>query len=180
MAHDIWQISVWLTCTWLCTYITRPFDERLTRVTSFSDWERERGLPLSVHICAACWCTKWAWKYDRSFTEKSRCIITRVDTFWGICGWLVVFNVPSTVRSFRDGTPFTVPCEGCEARFLHRTNRESNLGPSCRSPLHNCCTMQAPMGICEYIPWIFSVFLKLLITSKGNVTDEKDRTYIKV
>ena len=34
-------------------------------------------------------------------------------------GWLVVFNVPSTARSFRDGTPpppFTVPCEGREAR----------------------------------------------------------------
>ena len=30
--------------------------------------------------------------------------------------WLVVFNVPSTARSFRDGTPFTVPCEGREAR----------------------------------------------------------------
>ena len=29
---------------------------------------------------------------------------------------LVVFNVPSTARSFRDGTPFTVPCEGREAR----------------------------------------------------------------
>ena len=26
--------------------------------------------------------------------------------------WLVVFNVPSTARSFREGTPFTVPCEG--------------------------------------------------------------------
>ena len=29
--------------------------------------------------------------------------------------WLVVFNIPSTARSFRDGTPFTVPCEGREA-----------------------------------------------------------------
>ena len=27
-------------------------------------------------------------------------------------GWLVVFNVPSTARSFRNGTPFTVHCEG--------------------------------------------------------------------
>ena len=33
-------------------------------------------------------------------------------------GWLVLFYVPSTARSFRDGTPFTVPCEGREARFL--------------------------------------------------------------
>ena len=33
-----------------------------------------------------------------------------------LVGWLVVFNVPSTSRSFRDGTLFTVPCEGREAR----------------------------------------------------------------
>ena len=32
-----------------------------------------------------------------------------------LVGGLVVFNVPSTVRSFRDGTPFTVPCQGREA-----------------------------------------------------------------
>ena len=33
-----------------------------------------------------------------------------------LVGGLVVFSVPSTARSFRDGTPFTVPCEGREAR----------------------------------------------------------------
>ena len=42
-----------------------------------------------------------------------------------LVGWLVVFYVPSQ-RSHRQRghletvTPFTVPCEGCEARFLHR------------------------------------------------------------
>ena len=30
--------------------------------------------------------------------------------------WLVVFYVQSTPRSFRDSIPFTVPCEGREAR----------------------------------------------------------------
>ena len=30
-------------------------------------------------------------------------------------GWLVVFYVPSTARSFREGIP-SVPCEGCGAR----------------------------------------------------------------
>ena len=54
-------------------------------------------------------------------------------------GWLVVFNVPSTARSFKDGTPFTVSCEGREARFLHRSHRESNPGPLRGSPLHNRC-----------------------------------------
>ena len=33
-----------------------------------------------------------------------------------LVGWLIVFNVPLTARSFRDGTPFTVPCEGREAQ----------------------------------------------------------------
>ena len=33
-----------------------------------------------------------------------------------LVGWLVVLNVPSTARSFRDAPPFTVPCEGREAR----------------------------------------------------------------
>ena len=32
------------------------------------------------------------------------------------CCLLLVFNVPSIARSFRDGTPFTVPCDGREAR----------------------------------------------------------------
>ena len=39
------------------------------------------------------------------------------DTVIYIYSWLVVFNVPSTARSFRDGTPFTVPSEGCEVQF---------------------------------------------------------------
>ena len=40
-------------------------------------------------------------------------------TYGWLLGWLVVFNVPSTARSFRDGTPFTVPCKGLEARKIH-------------------------------------------------------------
>ena len=35
---------------------------------------------------------------------------------------------------------FTVPCEGREARFLHRTHRESN--PGLRTAVH--CTTSAP------------------------------------
>ena len=31
---------------------------------------------------------------------------------------LVVFYLESTARSFREGTPFTVPCKGREAQFL--------------------------------------------------------------
>ena len=39
--------------------------------------------------------------------------------------------------------PFTVPCEGCEDWFLHRSHRESNPGPSRGSPLHNRCATPA-------------------------------------
>ena len=47
-----------------------------------------------------------------------------------------MFYVPSTARSFRDGTPFIVPCEGREARFLHRSHRKSNSGLLHGRPLH--------------------------------------------
>ena len=40
--------------------------------------------------------------------------------------------------------PFIVPCEGGEARFLHRSHRESNPGPSRGSPLHYRCLTTAP------------------------------------
>ena len=41
--------------------------------------------------------------------------------------------------------PFTVPCEGREARFLHRSQRESNPGPSRGSLLRYRCTTQATL-----------------------------------
>ena len=62
-------------------------------------------------------------------------------------GWLVVFYVPPTARSFRYGAPITVPCKGREARFLHRSHRESYPMSSHGSPLHNRCAMPAPLGL---------------------------------
>ena len=44
--------------------------------------------------------------------------------------------------------PFTVPCEGREARFLHCSHQESNPGPSCGSPLHYSCATLAPLCVC--------------------------------
>ena len=41
-------------------------------------------------------------------------------------------------------TPFTVPCEGREARFLHRPLQESNPGPVRGSPLQNRCATPDP------------------------------------
>ena len=62
-----------------------------------------------------------------------------------LVGWLVY--VPLTARSFRDAPPFIIPCEGREARFLHRSNRESNPVPLRGSSLHYRCAMAAPRGL---------------------------------
>ena len=40
--------------------------------------------------------------------------------------------------------PFTVPCEGREARKIHRSDQELNPGPSHGSPLRYRCATQAP------------------------------------
>ena len=58
-----------------------------------------------------------------------------------------MFYIRLTARSFRDGTPFTVPCGGREARFLHRSHRELNPGPSRGSPLHHRIASWAPFKI---------------------------------
>ena len=46
------------------------------------------------------------WHYLQFKAKKSK--KTQV-TFGWLIGWLVVFNVPSTARSFRDGTPIYCP-----------------------------------------------------------------------
>ena len=68
-------------------------------------------------------------------------------------GLLVVFYVPSTARSFRDGNP--IYCEGCEAWFLHLPHQESNPGLLRGSPLvalHNPCATPAPQLIMKLVP----------------------------
>ena len=74
----------------------------------------------------------------------------------GCVGWLVVFNVPSTARSLfllETAPPFTVPCEGLEARQIHRYDRELNPGPSHGSPLRYRCATQAPLMCCKSLKY---------------------------
>ena len=55
-------------------------------------------------------------------------------------GWLVGLLCLTSHRQRGDletAPPFTVPCEGREAQFLHRPHRESNPGSLRSSPLHN-------------------------------------------
>ena len=64
--------------------------------------------------------------------------------FYRIDGWLIGWLCFMSHRQqghFETAAPFTVPCEGCEARFIHRSHRESNPGPSHGSPLHYHCAM---------------------------------------
>ena len=53
-------------------------------------------------------------------------------------GWLVVFYVPSTAMSLRDNPIYW-------KSVLHRSQRESNPGPSRGSPLHYRCATPAPL-----------------------------------
>ena len=41
--------------------------------------------------------------------------------------------------------PFTVPCEGHDAQWIHRPDRESNPGPSRGSPLRYRCATETPL-----------------------------------
>ena len=56
--------------------------------------------------------------------------------------------------------PFTVPCEGHEAKFLHCSHWVLNPGLSRGRPLHNSCTTPAPLIISNSISlwgnkWLF-------------------------
>ena len=82
---------------------------------------------------------KWKLLKNMVITILSSPPVKAIEHDFDLVGWLDMFHVSSTTRAFRDGTPFTVPCEGREARFLHRSHRESNLGSSRGSPLHYRC-----------------------------------------
>ena len=69
---------------------------------------------------------------------------------------------------------FTVPCEGSEVLFLHRSHRESNPGSSRGNPLHYCSAMPAPpiregfvKGTVSYenISYLNSVWINLSVTT---------------
>ena len=47
---------------------------------------------------------------------------------------LVCFTSHRQRGHLKTAPPFTVPCEGREARQIHRSHRESNPGPSHGSP----------------------------------------------
>ena len=69
--------------------------------------------------------------------------VTMYHPSW-LYGWLC-FTSHQQRGHLETALPFTVPCEGREVRFLHRSHRESNPGPSRGSPLHYHCATPAPL-----------------------------------
>ena len=62
-------------------------------------------------------------------------------------GWLVGWLCLTSHRQLGNlemAPPFTVPCEGQDARVLHRSHWRSNPGASRDSPLRYRCTTPAP------------------------------------
>ena len=80
-------------------------------------------------------------------TQLYDAVIVVVSQKLGRKCWLVGWLCLTSHRQ-RDhlGTepPFTVPCEGRVARFLHRPHWESNPGWLLGSPLHYRCATPAP------------------------------------
>ena len=60
-----------------------------------------------------------------------------------LVGWLY-FTSHRQRGHLETAPPFTVPCEGREARFLNRSHRESNPGSLRGSPLNYLCATPAP------------------------------------
>ena len=60
-----------------------------------------------------------------------------------VVGWLC-FTSHQQQGHLETSPPFTVPCEGHEARFVHISKRASNPGPSGGSPLHYRWVTPAP------------------------------------
>ena len=97
--------------------------------------EERRSLKYQDKLCHLRQCAGHGWQGQGGMTFSFYCI--------KISCWLVVFYILSTERSFRDSSPFTGPCKGREARFLHCPHRESNPGRVRGSLLRNCCATPA-------------------------------------
>ena len=79
-----------------------------------------------------------------------------------LVGWLVGWLCLTSHRQrghLETAPPFTVPCEGREARQIHRSDRELNPGPSHGSPLRYRCATRAPLtNLYQLIYQILSLY----------------------
>ena len=84
------------------------------------------------------------------------CLYLDIQVYMSV-GWLC-FTSHRQLGHLETAPQFTVPCEGREARFLHRSHWESNPGPSRGSPLHYRCTTPAPLYMSEWYSSIKTYF----------------------
>ena len=78
-----------------------------------------------------------------------------------LVGWLC-FTSHRQRGHLETAPPFTVPCEGHKALFLHRSHRESNLWQSRDSPLHYRCATPAPHDILKTGRYGCTIPIKIL------------------
>ena len=81
--------------------------------------------------------------------------------------WLVLWLcfTPHRQRGHLEtAPPFTVPCEGHEARLIHRTHWESNPGPSRGSPLLYRCATPAP-----FLSLIFKISCAIMLITSVDI-----------
>ena len=70
-------------------------------------------------------------------------LLQKIVAYCWLVGWLCLTSDRQRGH-LETAPPFTVHCEGREARQIHCSHRESNPGPSGGSPLRYCCNTQAP------------------------------------
>ena len=134
--------------TLLSVSFIRPASRWMMYATAVlsSIWCTRKQVPAWVmcsHSSYRLYRTKMMWLYFVSYTHTYIYIYIYIYIPINVVGWLCLTSHRHREMA-RDGTPFTVLCEGREARFLHLSKRESNPRSSCGSTLLNCCTMPAP------------------------------------
>ena len=70
--------------------------------------------------------------------EEFMCHIIMLILYSMLVCWLCIMSHRQRGH-LETAPPFTVPCEGRGAQFLHCSHWESNPGPSCGSPLYYRC-----------------------------------------
>ena len=108
------------------------------------------------------------WLCFTSHRQRGHLEMAPTNSYCSFCkniiwlvGWLC-FTSHRQRGHLETAPPFTVSCQGREARFIHRSNRESNRGPSHDIPLHYCCATQAPHVIWNINLGIWIIILHCL------------------
>ena len=120
----------------------------------FQTWRKDKNTSsVSAPSTMAVWANPaklprptWHETLSVSTKNKLRFCYWELLNWCRLVGWLC-FMSPWQRGNLEMAPTFTVPYGGREARFLHRSHRESNPWLSCGSPLHYHCIKPAPQKI---------------------------------